>query len=213
MIFCPLQIEARTLKKQGIKDPIAISGPGADAVEAAVRAAVGQGSSNHFILAGLAGGLNPEIQSGDAFWISKILDESGSLMNSEEPLRPENARLGSIYMAREPIFTPNEKRVLHESSTADLVDMEAGRFADVCSELKIKWSIIRGVSDDATECLPPGSDTLVDDEGAARPAIIAAYILRYPWRIRSLMSLSRRTDTALKNVAIELKKSNLTSSP
>ena len=207
-IFCPLQIEGRTLEKQGVTDPVRISGPGADAVEAAVRAAPRQDAGNHFILAGLAGGLNPDICSGNGFWISRVLNEHGAVVNSEEPLNPENGPFASIHMSSEPIFGPAEKALLYESSTADLVDMEAWRFAEVCSELGIRWSIIRGVSDAAMEQLPTGSDKLVDAQGAARPLKITIYILSHPWRIPSLMSLSRRTDKALRNVAEELKKSN-----
>ena len=205
-IFCPLEIEAKGLKKHGVEDSITISGPGAQSVEKAVRDASGGPVHRHFILAGLAGGLNPKILSGEAFWISRILDSDANTLAMDESVNPESGSRASIHMVNTPLFSPEDKRKLHEASKADLVDMEAWAFAQACEKLGIKWSIIRGVSDDSSENLPPGTDSLVDQSGSSRPWRIATYLLTRPWRIPALTRLSGRTSRALENVACELRK-------
>ncbi len=206
IILCPLKIEARTLRKHGIEDTILISGPGADAVEKAVHEASREGLDTHLVLAGLAGGLNPEIRSGEAFCIIRFLDSNGALLNTAKTCRIEKSPSTTIHMAENPIYSPEAKRSLHQTSKAGLVDMEARRFAQVCDSLGMKWSILRGVSDDFSENLPPDSASLVDRNGNSRPTVIAAYVFRHPWRIPALLRLSKRTSKALKNVALELKK-------
>ena len=205
-LFCPLEIEARSLKKQGVSDPITISGPGAMAVEKAVRQAIKTPVQQHFILAGLAGGLDARILSGQAFWIDRILDAHGQVVGMDDSPKSVPSSIASIHMANKPIYSPAEKRLLHESSKADLVDMEALAFARACEASGVKWSIIRGVSDASDETLPPGSGSLIDQEGHSRPWRIAGYVLTSPWRIPALIRLSGRTSRALENVACELKK-------
>ena len=172
MIFCPLEIEARGLKKQGVSDPITISGPGADAVENAVGHACKMAARQHFILAGLAGGLDGRILSGQAFWVDRILDAHGQLVGTDDSTKSESSSIASIHMANKPLYSPTEKRLLHESSKADLVDMEALAFARACEASGIKWSIIRGVSDAFDENLPPGSDSPVSYTHLTLPTIL-----------------------------------------
>ena len=212
-ILCPLQIEAKILRKWGIKAPIRVSGPGGDAIDQTVRNMVRNTNRTHLILAGVAGGLDPAIQAGSAFWISGILNSQGDPMVSKNQFSPQDAPRTTICMVEKPLFSPSAKKTLFESSGAGLVDMEARSFALSCQKIGVKWSIVRGVSDDWRQALPDGAERLVDECGAPRPLRIAGYIMGHPWRIPALWQLSSRTTKAMENVARELKKLDVNRMP
>ena len=203
-ILCPLEIEAKGLRRADLPGHIVVCGPGESAIENTVRELFEQSGPCHLVLAGLAGGLEATIRPGDAHWISHVLDLEGNLI-ARSPQRAEGAGK-SICTVQTAVETASAKRSLHQATGADLVDMESQRFVEVCVELGIAWEILRGVSDEANHDLPPGSLDLVDSRGKPRMRKVIRYLACNPLRILSLMKLARRASRAMKHVAIELKR-------
>ncbi|MDG2423647.1 MAG: hypothetical protein P8M22_06700 [Phycisphaerales bacterium] len=201
-ILCPLEFEARALRKARLADPVRVCGPGEAAVENAVREVVQELAPAKLILAGLAGGLQPDIQSGQAHWITRVVAAKGDLI-ADSPAEQMVDGL-SICTVQAPAETPEAKQAIHLASGADLVDMESQRFVEVCEELGVPWAILRGVSDQSSEPLPPGTIDLVDAKGRPRKVRTLAFLARNPWRIPGLMKLAGRSSRAMKQVAAEL---------
>jgi len=202
IILCPLEIEAKSLRKAGLSDSIMVCGPGQDAVEEQLRQLATEKSPSGVILAGLAGGLNPTILAGEAHWIDEILDEEGRQIAQKPSNGHGTGR--SICTVPNAIETVSAKTSLYRATEADLVDMESRRFVEVCQELGLDWGILRGISDEAIHELPAGSLNLVDANGRAKPMSVLSYLARNPLRIAGLIRLARRSSRAMKQVANEL---------
>ena len=182
-----------------------VTGPGSEAVERAVEALLAgkadtRRSAPHLILAGVAGGLSKRARPGRAYPISRVVSESGEtrfrLCDDDEGLV-----LCSVAKA---VHSPQAKRDLHSRSGADLVDLESGGFVLACQRHGRACSIIRGVSDDATEALPKGVEAFVDEHGKPRCGHVLWSLLSHPWRIPAVISLARRTNAAMVQVAARL---------
>lgn len=206
VILCPLNVEANALRRAGLADPIRLCGPGEDAIEKAILSEVQRGDASRLVLAGLAGGISRGVRSEQAHWISRVVTPDGHPVGEDLTLAPgAMKRALCVCTVGTPVSTPQAKQALHEASGADLVDLESRRFVEICQREGLDWAILRGVSDDAKESLPPGSERLVDARGHARPGRVMAALAVHPWRIPGVIKLARTASRAMAKVASELK--------
>ena len=77
---------------------------------------------------GLAGALNG-LDTGTVVDAVRVVDEEGRTLWEGEPLGVPGARQGTILAAGRVIDDPAERRRLHESTGADIVDLESGALA------------------------------------------------------------------------------------
>lgn len=91
------------------------------------------------LLAGFAGGLNPQLRLGDI-----------RIAHGDEP----TAFVNQIYTAHELVSTPEDKRRAYEKSGCDIVDMETDDIARVAQAHGVPLTVVRAISDTADELLP-----------------------------------------------------------
>jgi nicotinate-nucleotide adenylyltransferase len=198
LVFCPLGFERRCFLRFG-KLPVVATGPG----EAAIRRAFAERDAwpvrrpRLLILVGLAGGLTDRVRAGEAAVVSEVVSLDGAA--------PLTSRLGAehVAIAQAPhiVSSVDEKRRLASRSGADLVDTESRAFAECAADAGIPWAIVRGVSDDASQALPPELAGLVDERGVTRPARIAAALLSRPGLISDLIRIGRTARAAMRSAA------------
>ncbi len=153
------------------------------------------------ILAGLAGGLNPDLPAGHALLADAVVDVHGR--ERIPPLRSENGG-GIICTHDELCDTPESKARLREMTGGDVVDMESIHFANLAEERGWTWGVIRGISDDHATPLPRGCDAWTDDGGRTRPWSIARSILSSPGIAMQLPGLKRCAGRAMDSVGTRL---------
>jgi hypothetical protein len=78
---------------------------------------------------GIAGALRPDLEIGTVIDATRVVDENGDVLWEGAPLGVGSARPGTILGASRIIDDPSERQLLHESSGADVVDMESGPLA------------------------------------------------------------------------------------
>jgi hypothetical protein len=145
------------------------------------------------ILAGLAGGLDPELRVGDVV-LHAI--KSGS---SVPPIA--GVKFGRIHTAAAAVCTPAEKAALYVKTGALAVDMEGDAVRRWANEAHLRFFHLRAISDAADQSIAPAVLGLIDPMGNPIPAKVAAYLVRNPLRIRELRTLQANSKLALTRLS------------
>ncbi len=168
------------------------------------------------IIAGVGGGLAPQLKVGDV-----VVD---GRLHKELP----GVHLGRIHTAEKIVATPEEKAELFARTGALTVDMETGL---IQPHLGAFWSkkacemnpnvvnleliptilAVRAISDAADMTLDARMLTLVDAMGRPRMGKVLGMLLRRPAMIGELLSLRRQTNAALQGLVEVVEK--LTTNP
>lgn len=213
LLLCPLRFEQQILERHAPErrgdrrhDAVAIEvcGPGRPGIERwfARRTPSTCPARRGVLLVGTAGGLHPDLATGSAMLASRVVDAGG---RSWTPTlhAPSSAafRTGTLLSVDRPAVSPGEKARHRDRSGAAAVDLESAAFAEHCDARAWRWSVVRGISDDAAEPLPRGVAAWVDAEGRLRPLSLLASLLRSPRTIASLPRLRRQSTAALQAAA------------
>lgn len=132
----------------------------------------------HLILAGFAGGLDPELPRG------KVVCCHGEGWQ------------GLIHTATEVVATPEDKARLWEETGCWVVDMECEAVAAKAAEAGVSFSVLRVVSDTAGDAVPNGVLSRGYDQkrGKETPLRLGWYLCRHPSAIGVLMGFLRMTE-------------------
>jgi adenosylhomocysteine nucleosidase len=171
---------------------IAIGGMG----RAAARRAAGVLLDGHhpswILSAGFAGGLNPALARNDLALPEEVMDPEGHRFPVSRPdaigsgVRSVAGRLLTVDRL---ILDAAEKRELHETSGADLVDMESSGVAALCAERLIRFLPVRVVSDDARTTLPAEIGSLMTKSGSYRIGAALRAVWNRPSSIKDFWTL------------------------
>lgn len=140
------------------------------------------------IVAGLGGGLDPTLRTGDV-----VVDDPGGIV----PTMPGITR-GRIFTSDVVIATPADKRALFERTGAVCVDMEQ----DVVRAWARGATVvgIRAICDTADESLDPELLGCIDAVGTPRIGRVAMLLLRRPGTPGQMLRLRRASGTALRSL-------------
>ena len=144
------------------------------------------GAAARVILAGLAGGLDPELRTGDV------------IVEPYPPTMPLGARGGRIHTSASLVYSAAEKAALFGSTGAACVDMESAVVRRAADAAGVPLTVVRAVLDTADQALPDYLLKLTNSSGRIRPLALAALLLRRPSAIGELMQLRRSSRIALE---------------
>jgi len=153
------------------------------------------------IMAGVAGGLDPNLAIGDV-----IVDDASAGI----PLRNNSGdtplpRRGKIHTAASVIATPQDKAALFAQTGALAVEMENAPIRAWAAVNRIAFAGVRGISDTAEHTIDPAVLGLVDERGGLKKAALAKLLLTRPAMIGPLKQLGDNTHQAA-NAAAEVVK-------
>ena len=160
----PLEHERRVLVASGLPaDRVDTCGPG--------REGIRRWADRHpdldrpVILAGIAGGLDPTLESGTIVVVDEVVDPQGQV--TVPPLAPaitgpfERARVAT---AGRLVCSAEAKLALGRSTGARIVDLESNHFAELARSRGWLWGVLRAVADTAEEAIPASLSHFVDHE-------------------------------------------------
>jgi hypothetical protein len=113
---------------------------------------------------GLAGALRGGLGVGDVLDATRVVDEQGATLWEGGPLGVPGARAVTVLGSDVLVYDAVERRRLHESSGADVVDMESG----VLARSGRLAGVVRVISDDVTSTIE-GVDKTVHPDGRTDP--------------------------------------------
>ncbi|MEM1167077.1 MAG: nicotinate (nicotinamide) nucleotide adenylyltransferase [Planctomycetota bacterium] len=202
LVLCPLEIEARAVRRALKSVPgarVRTIGPGPEAAQRAVESLDESERRMDVILAGLAGGLFRT--TGQLVHASRVIDEHGN--SWVPPIGPPDffGKDGVIVGTDEPATTLSGKARLGRSLGAHAVDCESHAFAAAADRLKLRWGVHRAIADGPGDRLPSEVGAWVDQRGRTRLTRVLIDIARgrasVRW-MRHLANCSRHALDALK---------------
>lgn len=154
------------------------------------------------VLAGVAGGLHPEVRSETAVEVGQVVRPGTEAL--VPPLRLTGLPAVRCLEAAAALTSVEAKRESAQRHGADVVDTESWAFGRVASRLRWSWTIVRGVSDGAWHALPEGVEAWTDARGRTRVATVAWAVARGRVSGVELLRLGGRSWLAMKAVAAAL---------
>lgn len=152
------------------------------------------------VVVGIAGAIDEATPIGALVRPSLVVDGATGTGHRPEPLGPETPQ-GILWTSDSLITDPARLARLRGAGVVAL-DMETAAVATVCRSRGIPWSVVRSVSDRAT-------DATVDDEvfrlsnpdGTPNGKAVASFVLRHPGRIPAMARLANGARLATRRAA------------
>lgn len=172
---------------------IAAAGMGAERVALAVQAALRSGSITKLVSIGVAGACCSKHSVGSIVLPATVIDA-----RTGERFTAESGQ--GVLVSVNRVASIQEKRRLHESYQADLVDMEAATVARLAAVHNLPFQVIKAVSDGPDFELADTSRFATRD-GQFRETAFAAYAALHPRLWKPLLNLARNSKLAIGNLA------------
>lgn len=186
---------------------ILLTGMGKANAAQALRAALAAKRPALVITGGCAGGLNPQLLTGDVvFELDDPLHPPPSILHLRTGLIAAGAREGKFHFADRVATTAEEKWALWHATQADAVEMESQIIREICREQNIPCATVRVILDQAGEDLPLDFNALMTPDMRLDGGKLARTILKSPGKIGSLLRLQRQTKLAATKLAEVLAK-------
>lgn len=180
------------------------SGLGAERAAAAAALLLEQGVT-HLGVAGVSGGLAPDMASGQLVLASEVMDETGRRWPADRPLLADLAagygggiRVGPVLTAEAPVLTAAAKARRYASLQALAVDMESAAVAKAAAAAGRPFFALRAICDSASCTVPESLFDLVDEAGRPRFVRLAATLARHPALLADLWRMQRDFGHALR---------------
>ncbi len=159
---------------------------------------------DHVMVVGIAGGVGPTVKIGDLVFADVVIDKATG--TEYRPTHLGNPiRRGRLVTSDDFLIEPG----MVEQLTADGVvalDMETAAVAEVCVSRGCAWSVIRAISDMATDHPDAAVLGLAKPDGSPNGPAIAKFLVTKPWRIPQLAKLqqgAKLAATAAANAAAQ----------
>jgi hopanoid-associated phosphorylase len=198
---CGLLGEARRVAGPGVR-PVA---GGGDAVRlvAGLEDLLRQGAAG-VISIGIAGGLDPDLVTGDVVVGTAVQSSAGLLPTDPAWTRSllsalPGARPGIVAGADEPIAEVADKRRLWQAGAA-AVDMESHLAAAVALRAGRPFAVLRVVTDAAGRTLPPAARVGMAPDGRPDIAAVLRSLLAHPAQLPALLRTAREAAVALRQL-------------
>ena len=161
------------------------------------------------LLAGVAGGLSPELEPG-ALVIAREVRDAGGAAPPPDPgwveraLDAVPATAGTLLTARRIAATAERKVELRRrlgGAAPAAVDLETAAWARAAAAHGVPYLAVRAVSDTAAETLPLDFERWRDRRGRVRRGGVALHALLHPGVIGALLGLRRRVRLCAERLA------------
>ena len=190
---------------QDVLAMVAISGQGASRAQEATRFLL-KSNPVFVINMGVSGALVKGLQSGDLVVPDAITDTEKTI-NLESPLKKTLDSMihsmgirfnrGLLVTSRTTVNSPQDKKRLHEKTSAVAVDMEAFGVARACQAARVPFYAVKAVTDDSSQAIPAAITNCLGETGHISFSRFTITILTRPWLISSLIEMQRSFKAAI----------------
>ena len=174
-------------------------------LRASLKAAL-RGGASGVVSFGTAGGLAPDLGTGDVVVASAIVKDQARLFTdpvwSEAILHKVRGHHGEIASVDDPVAHAADKRTLRGRTGASAVDMESFIAASVALEHAVPFVACRVIIDPADRTLPASALAGFRRDGSSDIAAVLFALLRRPGELPDLLRVGREARTARAALAI-----------
>ena len=171
---------------------ILLTGMGRRNAEKAIGAALAKQRLQRVITAGFAGGLDPGLARRTVVFCA---EKETNLMLA---LLSAGARRVLFYCAEAVVATAAQKRVLHDNTGAQVVEMESQFIQALCREHEVPVATVRVILDTATEDLVLDFNRLMTPDQRIDGRKLAIALLKSPQKIPALFRLRKESAMAAR---------------
>lgn len=199
-ILCGLESEAKIARHiKGARVACAAARPGK--ARALARELIDQGATR-LVSFGVAGGLASEHLVGTLVIGAHVKSAKGSWncdssWNNTLLQYLPHARHGGVWGSETLVPTANDKRALYEQSGCVIVDMESQCAAEVASEARIPFTVLRTICDTSDMNVPPVVMAAIKEDGSIDVWRALGHLARRPQQIPDIIHVMRGINRAL----------------
>jgi adenosylhomocysteine nucleosidase len=153
---------------------------------------------------GVCGGLSPKVQVGDLVFGTFVTDGKNVYQADQEWFYQMAGRLtfphhgARVYSGGEIAGdTPAERDHLHSAMRAWTVDDESVAVARLAASRGIPFAVVRSVSDDYLETVPPASKNATNPDGTSNVDAVLNALKQHPEQIFDLIKIGFNFERAL----------------
>lgn len=154
---------------------------------------------DHVMVVGIAGGVGPTVAVGDLVFPRVVVHGP-----TGEEFRPDHlgdpVTMGTIVSSDDFVVEPEFLAALIARGVVAL-DMETGAVAAACSQRGVSWSVVRSISDMATDHPDAAVLSLTKPDGSPDARAAAKFLLTHPGRLPQLMTLAKGAKLAANRAA------------
>jgi adenosylhomocysteine nucleosidase len=152
------------------------------------------------IVVGITGGIENEIPIGTLVLPEVVVNGADGSQHRPEPLPLGNAH-GKMWTSDELLLDPAVQADLRARGVVSL-DMETAAIAEVCEERGVPWSVVRAISDRASDgSVDADIVGLSHQDGTANLPAVTRYLVRHPGAVPRLVRLARESKLATERAA------------
>ena len=174
------------------------TGVGTELAASSTRRLLDSVEVSHVIVFGIAGAVSDGMALGTIIRPKAVVDGATGTAYAPES-RGDTDPHGTIWTTDKLITDPGVLGALRSRGVVAL-DMETAAIAAVCERSQIGWSVVRVISDRATDGIVTEEVFgLSKSDGSPDLAAVARYFIRHPWHVRRMAGLaaSARNATAI----------------
>lgn len=209
-IVCGLKSEAvavrASMKAAGIDESkvrFGVSGANADRAEEIAQGFLSNGA-RAIISAGLCGGLDPALKSGDVVLGERVVSAQGDIVIADKRLIAAadkfSPRHVAIFGSDEIIDSVEKKKALFQRYAAETVDMESHGAARAAAKAEIPFIAIRVVADGHDRALPKAALRAVTPSGGVNVMNVLVDCLKSPQQFEEIALLGRDSGAATESL-------------
>ncbi len=208
-IVCGLKSEAAAIRvslaSAGIDAAaarIGVSGANAARAEEITDGFLAAGASA-VISAGLCGGLDPALKSGDLVIGERVVSASGDVVLSDRRLlaaAPASARQVAIFGSDEIVDSAATKAALYGRYASQTVDMESHGAARAAARSGAPFIAVRAVADSAARALPKAALKAVTASGGVNVLSVLIECVKAPQQFEEIAMLGRESGAATETL-------------
>jgi len=158
--------------------------------------------------AGYAGGLSSRLKQFNLCVPEQVVRESdGQALDLSNPIPRKTPPMPdklTLVTVNDVVELPEQKRILHEQTGAEIVDMETFAVADVCRTRKVPFCAFRIVLDTVEDRIPKDITKILDNTGKGMSRFsgtIVGSVWSRPSVVLDLVSLKQRAFIATERLA------------
>ncbi|MBC8337590.1 MAG: hypothetical protein ISR51_07425 [Rhodospirillales bacterium] len=191
---------------EGERPEVRCAGADSDRAHALAQALIGEGCQA-LLSFGTAGGLTPDIQTGDVICASSVSAPGGQVFETSkawleqvQDVLGQDIRVAAMAGADTAIATPEAKKELGQATHSAAVDMESHAVAAAARDAGVDFLVIRAIADPANRAIPPWVLGNISKQGTPRYGPILAGLTVHPLDLPALLRLKGDSDRALRSL-------------
>lgn len=149
---------------------------------------------------GIAGGLDPELSSGDLVIGTAATNGSETIESDWQAAFPGEIPRGLVFSPTGFVLKADEKSELHRASGARIADMESFAVAQAARRAHLPFAILRAVADPARQDLPEAVLGGLDEAGRPRVLPVLQALLKNPGELAGVIAAAQATRAALDSL-------------